>query len=203
MPLDNSWPAAEDPVPGCCLGGRAGSVSNNTTCYADLEHLVEAYWRSLHGKTMTKPSMRQTTPSFLSLFHTSPTPLTPTRLQRTMTNAGPTGDCLQEVQGLTGPCSTAVNNSTIFIASRLDRKTGERIVLWRDMQKVIMNADHIMCGITSIGFMMGYDFEEESSSFHSDTTPHSVPVPSAQGWTNPPKRHDDDGMIDQGVTSFV
>ncbi|KAG0204737.1 hypothetical protein BGX31_003109, partial [Mortierella sp. GBA43] len=77
-----------------------------------------------------------------------------------MTNASPTGDFLQGFRAVSGPCSTPVDNSTIFIASRPDKKTGERIVLWRDIQREIKNADRIRNGNTSVSFMTDDDFEE-------------------------------------------
>ncbi|KAI8346993.1 hypothetical protein B0O80DRAFT_503113 [Mortierella sp. GBAus27b] len=76
-----------------------------------------------------------------------------------MTDASPKVDFRQEFRVVSGPSSTAVNNSTIFIGSRLD-KTGERIVLWRDIQTVVKKADHVMCGNTLISFMTDDDFKE-------------------------------------------
>ncbi|KAI8349889.1 hypothetical protein B0O80DRAFT_142872 [Mortierella sp. GBAus27b] len=77
-----------------------------------------------------------------------------------MTSASPTGDFLQGFRVISGPSSTPVDNSTIFIASRPDKKTGERIVLWRDIQREIKNADRIRNGNTSVSFMTDDDFEE-------------------------------------------
>ncbi|KAK3820207.1 MAG: hypothetical protein J3Q66DRAFT_439243 [Benniella sp.] len=56
--------------------------------------------------------------------------------------------------------SIPTSQSTIFIPSKPDKKTGERIVLWRDIQREIKNADRIRNGNTSVVFMTDDDFEE-------------------------------------------
>ncbi|KAG0005384.1 hypothetical protein BGZ65_011319, partial [Modicella reniformis] len=56
--------------------------------------------------------------------------------------------------------SVSPSASTIFIQSKLDKKTGERIVLWKDIQREIKNADRIRNGNKSISFMTDGDFEE-------------------------------------------
>ncbi|KAK3820222.1 MAG: hypothetical protein J3Q66DRAFT_439253 [Benniella sp.] len=56
--------------------------------------------------------------------------------------------------------STPTSQSTIFIPSKPDKKTGERIVLWRDIQREIQNANRIRNGNKSVVFMTDDDFEE-------------------------------------------
>ncbi|KAK3820206.1 MAG: hypothetical protein J3Q66DRAFT_368222 [Benniella sp.] len=58
---------------------------------------------------------------------------------------------------------TNISHTTIFIPSKLDEKTGDRIVLWRDIQREIKNADRVRNGNTSVVFMTGDDFEEQDS----------------------------------------
>ncbi|KAG0221268.1 hypothetical protein B0O80DRAFT_503081 [Mortierella sp. GBAus27b] len=70
-----------------------------------------------------------------------------------------TGDFLQRFRVLS-PSLVPVNNPTIVIPSRPDPKTKERIVLWRDIQNEVKNADRVRNGEVSIVFMAGEDFEE-------------------------------------------
>ncbi|KAF9988522.1 hypothetical protein BGZ65_000592 [Modicella reniformis] len=52
------------------------------------------------------------------------------------------------------------NNTTLYIRARLDPKTGQYVVLWKDVQQVFKNASHIQHGITVISFMTDENFEE-------------------------------------------
>ncbi|KAF9364737.1 hypothetical protein BGX34_000541 [Mortierella sp. NVP85] len=70
-----------------------------------------------------------------------------------------TGDCIQEFRVVSASPSTPINDSTIYIPSKPD-KTGERIVLWRDIQSEVKNADRVRNGKVLVTFMTGEDFEE-------------------------------------------
>ncbi|KAF9347444.1 hypothetical protein BGX34_003137 [Mortierella sp. NVP85] len=67
---------------------------------------------------------------------------------------------LQGFRVVSAASSTPIGHSTIFIPSKPDTKTGERIVLWRDIQREIKNADRVRDGNTSVVFMTDDDFEE-------------------------------------------
>lgn len=77
-----------------------------------------------------------------------------------MTSEHAAGDYFQEFRVLSAPSTPPVSSNTISIISRLDKKTGERIVLWKEIQKVVKNADHVWNGTKAVPFMMDDDFEE-------------------------------------------
>ncbi|KAG0262289.1 Vacuolar protein 8 [Mortierella polycephala] len=58
---------------------------------------------------------------------------------------------------VSGVSSTA---SAINIATRLDNKTGQHIVLWKDVQRVFENAKYITTGTTALSFMTDDNFED-------------------------------------------
>lgn len=48
---------------------------------------------------------------------------------------------------------------TVDIDTRLDNKTGERIILWKDVQMVFKDALYIRNGGTAVSFLMDDNFE--------------------------------------------
>lgn len=71
-----------------------------------------------------------------------------------------TEDYLQELRDVYASSSTSSNDSTISVTPRLDKKTREHILLWKDIQKEVKNADHVKNGKASVYFMRNDDFEE-------------------------------------------
>jgi hypothetical protein len=78
-----------------------------------------------------------------------------------MTNGSATDDYYQEFRVISASSSTPINDSTISITSRLDKTTGERIVLWKEIQKEVKNADRIRNGKRAVPFVMDDDTFEE------------------------------------------
>jgi hypothetical protein len=83
------------------------------------------------------------------------TNFTQTKIQTPMTE-----DYHQGFRVVSASSSTPTGYSTIFIPSKLDKKTGERIVLWGNIQREIKNANRVRNGNTSVVFMTDDDFEE-------------------------------------------
>ncbi|KAF9347499.1 hypothetical protein BGX34_003101, partial [Mortierella sp. NVP85] len=66
-------------------------------------------------------------------------------------------DNFQEFRILSASSSS---DNSIFISSRLDKKTGERVVLWKDIQNEVDDARRIRNGKKSVSFMTDDDFNE-------------------------------------------
>ncbi|KAF9343448.1 hypothetical protein BGX34_006763, partial [Mortierella sp. NVP85] len=64
----------------------------------------------------------------------------------------------QEFRILSTLSSIPASGNTILIPSWFDKKTGERIVLWRDIQNEIGDARRVRNGKKSVTFMMDEDF---------------------------------------------
>jgi hypothetical protein len=77
-----------------------------------------------------------------------------------MTSERTTDDHFQEFRILSTSSSTPVSDNTILIPSWFDKKTGERIVLWRDIQNEIGDAHRVRNGKRSVTFMMDDEFNE-------------------------------------------
>jgi hypothetical protein len=92
--------------------------------------------------------------SFVFHFHRLSANFTQTKIQTPMTEKYLQGFRVVSAE------STPIGHSTIFIPSKPDKKTGERIVLWRDIQREFKNADRIRDGNTSVVFTTDDDFEE-------------------------------------------
>jgi hypothetical protein len=75
-----------------------------------------------------------------------------------MTSEHTTDDHLQEFRILS--TSSSISDNTVFISSRFDEKTGERIVLWDDIQNEIDDARRIRNGKRSVSFMTDGDFNQ-------------------------------------------
>ncbi|KAF9347445.1 hypothetical protein BGX34_003138, partial [Mortierella sp. NVP85] len=71
-----------------------------------------------------------------------------------------TDDYHQGFRIVSASSSTPTGHSIVFVPSKPDKKTGERIILWRDIQREIKNADRIRNGNKSVVFMTDDDFEE-------------------------------------------
>lgn len=69
-------------------------------------------------------------------------------------------DYVQEFRVLSNSCTIPVSKSTVFVTSRPDQKTGERVLLWKDIQKEVKDADHVKNGRSSVYFMTDGNFEE-------------------------------------------
>jgi hypothetical protein len=81
-------------------------------------------------------------------------------LEDIMTSERTTDDHFQEFRIQSTSSSTPVSDNTILIPSWLDKKTGERIVLWRDIQNEISDAHRVRNGKRSVTFMMDDEFNE-------------------------------------------
>ncbi|KAF9348138.1 hypothetical protein BGX34_002658 [Mortierella sp. NVP85] len=77
-----------------------------------------------------------------------------------MTRQHGTDDYFQEFRVLPASFLSPVSDNTIFISSKFDKKSGERVVLWKDIQKGIKNADHVKDGEKLVSFMTDDDLEE-------------------------------------------
>lgn len=77
-----------------------------------------------------------------------------------MTSEHATEGYFQEFRVLSSSSSDQVSDNAVFIASKLDKKSGERIVLWRDIQREIDDAYRIKNGKKSVSFMTDDGFEE-------------------------------------------
>jgi hypothetical protein len=77
-----------------------------------------------------------------------------------MTSEHTAEDHFQEFRILSASSSIPVSDNTIFISSRLDKKTRERIVRWKDIQNEVDDARRIRNGKKSVSFMTGDDFNE-------------------------------------------
>lgn len=71
-----------------------------------------------------------------------------------MSSENATEDCFQEFRVLSAPVS-----DNVFVASKVDTN-GDRIVLWRHIQREIDGACRIKNGNKSVSFMTDKDFEE-------------------------------------------
>ena len=56
--------------------------------------------------------------------------------------------------------SGAESSQTINIHTRLDNKTGQQVVLWKDVLQVFEHAKYISDGSMTIPFLADDDFEE-------------------------------------------
>jgi hypothetical protein len=77
-----------------------------------------------------------------------------------MTDGNQAGDFLQEFRVVSPPSYTPIDNSTIFITARRDKTTGERIVLWREIQKAAKDVYQVRNGRVLVSFVMDDNFEE-------------------------------------------
>ncbi|KAG0207347.1 hypothetical protein BGX31_002586, partial [Mortierella sp. GBA43] len=78
-----------------------------------------------------------------------------------MANRATTDGYFQEFRVVSASSSTPINNPTILIASRLDKTTGDRIVLWKEIQKAARDADQVRNGKILVPFVMDDDTFEE------------------------------------------
>ncbi|KAK3820191.1 MAG: hypothetical protein J3Q66DRAFT_439230 [Benniella sp.] len=123
-----------------------------------------------------------------------------------MTSERATDDHFQEFRILSTSSSTSVSDNTILIPSWFDKKTGERIVLWRDIQNEIGDAHRVRNGKRSVTFMMDEDFNElhpKRIRYNPGVVLDVVVTNQGQEVTVAPKSSMPSGASIQGSTSSL
>ncbi|KAF9348139.1 hypothetical protein BGX34_002659 [Mortierella sp. NVP85] len=107
---------------------------------------------------------------------------------------------------ISNPAYLDLNSGTILIPSWLDKKTGERIVLWRDIQNEVGDAHRVRNGKRSVTFMMDEDFNElhpKRIRYNPGVVLDVVVANQGQEATVAPKSSMPSGTLIQGSTSSL